>query len=842
MLQLRNGLELLAPAGNWEALEAAVNSGADAVYLGGRSFGARAYADNFDRDELTRAVRFAHLRDVKIYVTVNTLVDDSEMEDLADYLIFLSNSAVDAIIVQDMGVARLARRVVPDLPLHASTQMTVTNSAGVRFAAKNGIVRVVPARELTLAELKSAAEQGVEIEAFVHGALCVCYSGQCLMSSLIGGRSGNRGGCAQPCRMPYTLEDAQGRNVLAGRGAGPYLLSPKDLNTIDLLPRLIESGVCSFKIEGRMKRPEYVAVVTGVYRRAIDSWLRGKYGVSGRDRRDLEQIFSRGFTTAYLNGNQGKDMMSDGRPDNRGAAIGKVARVLRSRGRAVLRLEGGLRRGDGLEFSSKSGVSVGMTVTALERDGRRVTEAAAGTEVCVELRRGVREGMSVYRTQDADLTARAAMFFGQRNARRVPVHVSVTARLGSPLEVVARDARGRCGRGVTSFAAEKALSRPLDEQAVRALVGRLGTTAYALDTLSVSLDEGIIVPASEINEARRRACQELDCARLNSFPSERRRRVEAAGAISPPRTPVAAASAIERPLPSLSVWVDTAEKARASLEEGADWIVFGGECFAPKALSPDDYAQTAELAHRCGKKCAFGTPRAVKETEMDGIAELCRRLPELGADALCVHNAGVWQQGRELGVDVPLWADMSLNIFNSQSLFFWKENGASGATLSAELNLNQITRLATAGILPVECHVHGPAEMMVSQHCVGGSRLGGVGRGACSFRCREELFLVDRRGARFPLRGDQYCRMHVFNSRPHCLLDSVTRLTRSGVSRLRVDARTYGEDEVRIVVRNWRAALDGRRFETPAPGTFTHGHFNRGVLGPSPPRAKPQRP
>ena len=259
-------IELLAPAGTWEALEAAVNAGADAVYMGGKAFGARAYASNFDEEEMARAVYFAHMHRVRIFITVNTLVDDSEMETLANYLMFLNNVGVDGLIVQDVGVIRLCQKICPELPLHASTQMTVTNSGGVNFSKGIGLERTVLARELSLKEIKAACECGTEIETFIHGALCVCYSGQCLMSSLIGGRSGNRGRCAQPCRLPYALYDAKDNDMLKGKDAGQYLLSPKDMNTLQILPELIEAGVCSYKIEGRMKRPEYVAVVVDAYR------------------------------------------------------------------------------------------------------------------------------------------------------------------------------------------------------------------------------------------------------------------------------------------------------------------------------------------------------------------------------------------------------------------------------------------------------------------------------------------------------------------------------------------------------------------------------------------------
>ena len=821
--------ELLAPAGSWAALEAAVNSGAGAVYLGGTNFGARAFADNFDRDAIERAVQFAHLRMVRIYVTVNTLVDDSEMKDLASYLVFLSNAGVDGIIVQDMGVIRLARRIVPELPLHASTQMTVTSSAGVRFAAANGMCRVVPARELSLAELKDIVKQGVEIESFIHGALCVCCSGQCLMSSLIGGRSGNRGSCAQPCRMAYALVDADGNNVLNGRGVGSYLLSPKDMNTLDVLPRLIENGVCSFKIEGRMKRPEYVATVVGAYRRAIDSYCKEQYGVSYSDRRDVEQIFNRGFTTAYLTSRPGKTMMSPLRPDNRGVKIGSVVKVDAARHEAFVQLEGTLRVGDGVEFSSQKGESFGTTVTKLSVNGAAAEFVPRGSTVAVAVPRGVRVGMTAFKTLDAELMAKTARFFGERSLRRIPVEITVTARLGEPLELTICDGQGRSGSAKTAVKAEKALNRPLDEASVRRQVDRLGTTAYSLDRLVTRLDENVIVPASEINEARRQACRALDEARLNSFASAKRVHVNESDCLCALYETESVRN--ERPAngrPDLTVWVDTLEKAEAALRGGADWLIFGGDRFSTKDRSWQDYERALEMACGKGKKCAFSTSRIIKESDEKTLIEILKTFDAAAPDAWYIHNLSAWQLARENGTNVPLWADTSLNVFNSQSLSFWEENGADGVVLSVELNMSQVERLARKKILPVECLVHGPIEMMVSEYCAAGSWLGGVDKGACAFGCRKDLFLTDRTGARFPLKGDQHCRMHVLNSRELCMIGYLGRFAKACVSRVRIDARMMSKENVELVARAYKNALAGRRYDLP-DGLYTHGHYFRGV-------------
>lgn len=298
-------VELLAPAGNFECLIAAVQSGADAVYIAGTNFGARSFADNFNKMELEEAVDYCHIRNVKVYITVNTLVLDSEISELGEYLVFLAKIGVDAIIVQDMGVLKVAREIVPDLPVHASTQMTVHNADGVLCLKKFGIKRVVLSRELSISQIRSIAEKtDVELEVFAHGALCMCYSGQCLLSSIIGSRSGNRGKCAQPCRLPYSINNSKEK---------AFFMSFKDLCSLWHLPTLTDAGVSSLKIEGRMKGPAYVAAVVGIYRKYIDKPQK----VDPADIELLDTIFNRGgLTDGYLTGSKGKEMFALNKPEN----------------------------------------------------------------------------------------------------------------------------------------------------------------------------------------------------------------------------------------------------------------------------------------------------------------------------------------------------------------------------------------------------------------------------------------------------------------------------------------------------------------------------------------------
>lgn len=816
-------IELLAPAGSWEALEAAVNAGADAVYMGGKAFGARQYASNFDREEMAKAVYFAHMHRVRIYITVNTLVDDSEMQELASYLMFLNNVGVDGIIVQDMGVIRLAKQIVPDLPLHASTQMTVTNSSGVDFAVAAGMERTVLARELSLDEIKEACSRGTEIETFIHGALCVCYSGQCLMSSLIGGRSGNRGRCAQPCRLPYKLMNAKGEDMLAGKDAGQYLLSPKDMNTLEILPQLIEAGVVSYKIEGRMKRPEYVAIVVDAYRRAIDSYKAGNYNVPAQDLDNIEQIFNRDFTTAYMTHRPGREMMSDRRPNNRGVLVGRVAKLDKARNKATIKLDKELHLGDGLEFWVSVGGRVGTTVTEMLRGGESVSSANVGEQVTIDVPNGVRLNDRVFRTLDSRLMAYAQQFFGPEAKKRIPVDAVVTAKIGEPMKIMLTDDEGNVGYGETNFIVEVARKRALDDEVVRKQIDRLGTTEYFLNSLTFEHDDNVMVPMSEMNEARRMAAESLDAARLEAFAPARKQR----HAMNVELVPNERGSRDNHSI--VTVHCDTVAKVEAALKAGADRILFAGDCFSSKVITNDDYRSVVALARKAGKEVAFATPRIIKEAQLKYFDKLFALWNELAPDYVYISNNGLWPLAKKYP-NLKLWADMTLNIYNVQALEFWQEAGAVGALLSPELTMGQVEHLAAVAPMPVECMVQGRLEMMVSEYCVGGSFLGDLHKGACKFNCREPLFLGDRKEASFPVVGDQYCKMHILNAHELSMLTNVKHMEGIGVASLRIDGRNYEAKDVGELTRLYKQVLRGEIvIEENLPNT-TRGHYFRGVL------------
>lgn len=831
-------VELLAPAGNAEAFAAALGSGADAVYLGGRQFGARAYAANFSDEELAASVRTAHLMGVAVYVTVNTLVDNSEIPALADYLRHLYEIGVDAAIVQDIGVVAVARRVVPDLPLHASTQMTVHNLAGVEFLAGQGISRVVLARELSLDAIRRICERSpIEIETFIHGALCISYSGQCLMSSMIGGRSGNRGRCAQPCRLPYTLVDAEGRNVLAGQDAGEYLLSPKDFNTIEHIPELIDAGVVSFKIEGRMKRAEYVAVVVDSYRRAIDACLadRSGFAVSAQDQKDMSQIFNRGFTSAYLFGKQGREMMSDRRPNNRGVRIGRVLGYDPRQKTAQIRLDEPLAIGDIVEFWVKVGGRSSATVTSLTVDGRPVSAAPPLAVAVIPVEGTVRPGDRVFKTFDAVLMEKArASFSGAGLLRRVPVDAVVTVGEGRPLTVTLTDDAGNSGHGQTAFLAEKAIKRPLTKDTLAAQVGRLGTTVFALRGLDGQIDGEVMVPLSELNDARRQAVEELEAARLARYsrPPLAAAVPDLAAFLPGPRRDNART-------PALTVNTDTVDKAAAAAANGADIIMFGGDSLAGRPPAPDDYRRVVALTRDRGLAVVLSTPRLVQDWQWPGLEADLELFRALAPDAVAVANLGTLQR-LSLMPDLAVHGDWPLNIYNSAAIRFYAARGLTGLTLSPELTFGQVEELVAEPDIAVECIVHGYLTLMISEYCVMGSFLGGLHTGACTKPCLKGRYLLrDRLGETFPVAGDQFCRMHILNAKELSMLPHVPRLARSGVARIRIEGKAATADDLARTTRLYRELLDkgedhpllaGDGIKAVEHQDITRGHYFRGVL------------
>lgn len=787
-------IELLAPAGSFDALKAAVNAGADAVYLAGNNFGARAYAENFSTENLIDAVKFAHLHGVAVHVTTNTILNDDELENFAEYIKNLRRANVDALLVQDLGAAKIIKNIAPEIPLHASTQMTIHNLDGAKILAELGFSRVVLSRELSLTEIETIAKNSpLETEIFVHGALCVCFSGQCLMSSMIGGRSGNRGRCAQPCRLPYSLVDDKGNELL--KTAGEYLLSPKDLNTLEILPRLIDAGVDSLKIEGRMKRAEYVATVVKVYRDALDRISDSQnIFATDEDRRRLAQIFNRDFTTAYLEKNPGKNLISDKRPNNRGVLIGRVVKV--EKNKISLKLTEKISVGDQLEIWVKVGGRVTFTVEKFKFDGDVCTVEVAET-------RGVKIHDRAFKIFDAELTENARKFFADETFGKIPVAAEVTAEVGKPLTLMLTDGENS-STATTNFIAEVAKNRPLTFETLFKQIGRLGNSVFELVLLKTHIPENLMVPLSELNEVRRVAVEKLENLRLEKFSKF--------PAVSSEEKifPIYRADKIE-----LVAQVDTLEKIKIALANGADSILYGGENFCNRIITAQEISQAEKIVHTANKKFYLATPRLVRNAEFSNLEKI---LTAANFDAVYIHNLGSLNLVKN-STAAPIRTDFSLIVSNSKTINFLKNLGVEGVTLSQELTLAQIKNLAKKSCLPVECIVHGRAELMISAYCAIGSFLGNVDN--CPHACRKNnYFLRDRKNILFPVVTDQFCRMHILNSKVLSMIDNRNEF--DGAARIRIDGRFLTNDELAQVVRAYK--YGGAEVEN-----FTRGHYFRGA-------------
>ncbi len=790
--------ELLAPAGGWRALRAAVASGADAVYLGLERLNARRGAENFTLETLEDACRFAHLRGVKVYLAANVIVLLAEFREALQLIADAWAAGVDAVIVQDIGLLRALAQTMPDVRLHASTQLNAHSTSTVLALAELGVRRVTLARETTLDEVAAitaaAATADVEVETFVHGALCVCYSGQCLMSSVIGGRSANRGLCAQPCRLAYSLIDEHGQ-ALETQGA--HLLSPKDLAGIGLLPELVGAGVASLKIEGRMKSPEYVALVTGTYRAALDRAVTapGRFEVRDGEVAVLAEAFNRGFSEAYFVGERGNAMMSYGRPNNRGVPVGRIIRV--SGQTATVALDTSLARDDTIEIWTGRG-RFAQRAEGLAAGGERIDAAPAGARVTLELCEPAVAGDRVFRVRNAAL-ADAARRACDESAARVPVDIAVKVELGAPLAVELTGPSGRTGRA-QGHAVEPARTKPVEVSEVIEHVGRLGGTPFRANDFDVSLTPGAGVSFSELHRVRRAAVEALEDAILSPWSGRRRVSSEWHVVERAPR-----ASKVE-----IVAVVGDAESVQAALSAGADRVHLEGFDVGID-WAPSVAAQLPRVCH--------------DSEEPDVLQSACE------AGAAVVATLG---QLRALaGHGVRLEAHWSLNAANPAAVDALAERGVELVWLSPELSREQIAMIARSTGTAVGIAVAGRQEVMVTEHCVL-MALGECGRTCeeCARR-RGAWSLRDRKGFEFPVRVDRSGRSHVYNAVPLDLTRAIDEAVATGIAAVRIDGVTEGAEWVAERVVAVRRALDRpRRHDAPQRrrgAGSTSGHFFRGV-------------
>ncbi len=779
--------ELLVPAGNERALVAAVQSGADAVYLGLREFSARRGADNFTMDELAEAVRYAHLRGARVYLTLNVLALPDELPKTLILAAAAREAGVDAFIVQDLGLAGLLARHLPDVALHASTQMSTHTPDGIAVLDRLGFGRVTLARELTLGEVASCAAGPVPVEVFIHGALCYCYSGQCLLSSMVGGRSGNRGLCVQACRLAYELADDRVGPIEAG---GDYPLSTKDLCGVNLIPKLAVAGVAALKIEGRLKSAEYVATVVDVYRRALDRWAADPetFAVSDEDRHALEEAFSRGFTEGYLSGIRDHRMMSVARPSDRGVPIGRVVRCDVAARTCVIKLTRGLAVGDEIEIWVRKGGRVAQKIDRLEVEGEKFDEARAGQTVTVGVSRPAGFEDRVFRTANARLLEAARERLRPSGAARlVPIDVTAELRVGEQLllQAVAED-----GAEVEVAAArvEPARTKPLDKAIVGEHLGRLGGSAYSARRIDVTIDKDCFLPLSEINKARQVLIDRLDSARLAPWRREERR-VRYDRRSAAPRAPCR---------PVLAASADVPETALELAETGLDWLYFdpsferGWDSLARRLES------VSEAVRSRGGRLALLLPPIVREREMSEFDDLIGRLG--GAlDGVVVGHAG--QTARFSSRVSTVIGSSALNVANAESVEAVSSLGADRVTLSLELTGAQIMEIAAQTSVPLEVVVFGSLQVMIAENCL--YALPG-GCGDCTGRTG---FVRDAKDFVFPVRVDRACHTRIFNPFDLSVVKQLPELSGAGIDAVRLELGGHGPGRAAEIVGDARKVL-----------------------------------
>ncbi|MBL9137880.1 MAG: U32 family peptidase [Verrucomicrobiales bacterium] len=814
----RDRPELLAPAGDWECARAAVENGADAIYFGLSRFNARLRANNFSEADLPELMAWLHRRGVRGYVTFNTLVFQDELEEAEEYLRTIIRAGVDAAIVQDIGICRLIRRLSPDFPIHASTQTTVTSPAGVAFVRELGCQRVVLARENSVPEIQRIQEElrvqgtSLPLEVFVHGALCVAYSGQCLTSEALGGRSANRGECAQACRLPYELlSDGQAVPL----GDRRYLLSPQDLSGLELLPDLLRAGVRSLKIEGRLKSPEYVASITRVYRAAIDRIADGpnppatnpdRSGGS-QARYELEMAFSRGLYSGWLGGIDNQSLVHGRFGKKRGVYLGRLTRV--GHDRVWLRPENPLKAGDGVVFDAgrpdapEEGGRI-FTVIPGSRGMEAVEVALTFRTGAVDFRR-LKVGDLVWKTSDPELERHLRQSFeGEAIRHTRPVHAEVHGRSGGPLTLVLRDDDGNLVRVDSNLALCPAERHPLGEERLREQLGRLGGTPFHLGRLQIRLEGGLMLPVAELNRLRRDAVQQMEQRRaeprrwrLSAGPIARDTHATETAKVESSRNET---HAVTQPVePDLVVLVRTLPQLEAAL--GAEVRTIYCELEDPKRFR--DAVRIVRT--RSGTRIYLAPPRITKPGE-DWILQWVRTAQP---DGILARNYDHLREFR----DLERVGDFSLNIANRWTAeYFLERHGLHRVTASYDLNADQLEALLRASPphwFEVTLHQHMP--MFHMEHCLFCAFLSkGKDYHDCGRPCdRHQVHLKDRVGATHPIKADAGCRNTVFNARAQTGAEHAGRLIGAGARVFRLEMLNETPSEVGRLIDRYRRLLRG---------------------------------
>ncbi len=779
-------VELLAPAGNMEAFISAINAGADAVYIGGDKFSARAFAGNFDIENMKKAIDYAHIRDAKVYVTINTLIKERELKEAKAYIKDLYSIGVDALIVQDTGIAMYIKKAFPDFELHASTQMTAHNGEGAKYLANKGFKRIVLSRELSLEEIRYiSTELKIETEIFVHGALCVSYSGQCLMSSMIGGRSGNRGRCAQACRMPYTLINKDSNDTREG-----FLLSPKDLCTIDFIKEVIETGTASLKIEGRMKRPEYVAGVVKNYREALEIIEGNKEGKinSKESYEELLQLFNReGFNKAYFYGNPGIELMAINNPKNTGVLIGTVGKDMHISLSTDIEIKDGISNGSG-----------GFTLSKIAKKGETVEKAIKGDRVRlypVEYKIGDK----LYKTSSESLTKKYSPYKSESIKSPEALSLEYSFKKDEPFTLTGTY-KGRFYK-VQGDKVQEAINRPISRERLLECLYKIGDTPFNIKEIhELHYDEGFM-PIASINKLRRELFDIIEKTIIeghrrsfNELNYQREKRVK------------------YDPLPKYLISINTKDQLKAFLSEDYESCIVN-------LFSRKDSINEADLESLEGKEVYLKAPNIIKK-EFPRVSMIIERnLSKI--KGIVTSNQGIIEYFKG---KTDIIGDYKLNIFNSLSTDFYEED-LKGVTLSLELNKKEIADIASKSLLPLQVISYGKTEMMIMEYCPIGSIIGHKNsKENCSLECEKGSFVLkDRMNIEFPVITDRFCRCSLLNSLPLNIMDKEKELMDIGINSFRIDFTDESYEEALEVLKSLR---EQRSINEK---NCTRGHYKRGV-------------
>ncbi len=820
--------ELLSPAGTWDALRAAVANGADAVYFGVEAFNARMRAANFRRSELPELMAWLHQRGVKGFLTVNVLVFSDELQEAAALVLAAASAGVDALIVQDIGLARLARALAPALAIHGSTQMSITSAAGVAQAAALGCERVVLARELALADLERLQNQlrqrqlAMPLEVFVHGALCVAYSGQCLTSEALGQRSANRGECAQACRLPYQLiVDGQERDLQDQR----YLLSPQDLAAWELLPQLAALDIASLKIEGRLKDASYVAAVTDAYRQSLDRLSQGQPAApqSPDQRRALELTFSRGLSSGWLKGIDHRALVHGRWSKKRGPRIGELEHC-DPQGWWTLHTRDVLKPGDGLVFEAPGS----HPLEAPAEVGGRVmaVQARSGNRLAIRLGPGRVDGRGLRRGSPCWLTSDPSLERQWQRLATAPtpeplhgLHVAVAGREGEPLRLRVLTAAGPSGQPLptgpelevcSASLLQRATGQPLNHERLTAQLGRLGGTAWRLEGLQVELEGELFLPLTELNRMRRELVDQLalrEPARPghpSALPTPEAADVDAClqqlSAVAPANIEVQAISPGPGVPPDLIVLVRSLEQLRALRDQPIAAVIADLE-------HPGALREAVAIGRGCWPQGIWlAGARITRPDERWTLEPLLKASP----DAYLVRNA---DQLEVLSPLAPCHGDFSLNVANPLTAAWFLDHWRlQTITASYDLDLQQMLALlqgSPAGRIAVTVHQHMPLFHM--EHCLFCAFLSnGHDHTDCGRPCEQHTVLLrDRSGSEHPLRADLGCRNTLFNGRAQTAAEALPQLIRAGVRQVRLELLAETAEEARHRVQQYAATLRG---------------------------------